>query len=49
MHQVPEEYVLFIGCLLTNRCTRLKFDGFTSDRVNVDNGIMQGDPLSMIL
>ena len=49
MRQVPEEYVLFIGCLLTNRCTRLKFDGFTSDWVDVDNGIVQGDPLSMIL
>ena len=49
MRQVLEEYVLFIGHLLTNRCTRLKFDGFTSGWVYVDNGIVQGDPLSMIL
>ena len=49
MCRVPEEHVLFIDCLLTNRCTRLKFDGYMSDWVNVDNGIVQGDPLSMIL
>ena len=49
MHQVPEDYVLFIGHLLTNRHSRLKFDRFTSDWVDVDNGIVQGDPLSMIL
>ena len=49
MRRVPEEYVLFIDHLLNNRCTRLKFDGYTSDWVNVDNGIVQGDPLSMIL
>ena len=30
MRWVPEEYVLFIDRLLTDRCTRLKFDGFTS-------------------
>jgi len=28
---------------------RLKFDGFTLEWMNVDNGIVQGDPLSMIL
>ena len=49
MCQVPEEYVCFIGRLLTNRRTRLKFDGFTSDWIDIDNGIVQGDPLSMIL
>ena len=49
MRWIPEEYVRFIGSLLTNWCTRLKFDGFTSNWVDVDNGIIQGDPLSMIL
>ena len=49
MCRVPEEYVLFIDCLLTNRCMRLKFNGYTSGWVNVDNGIVQGDLLSMIL
>ena len=49
MCRVPEEYVLFVHWLLTNRHTWLKFDGFTSDWIDVDNGIVQGPPLSMIL
>jgi len=47
--QIPEEYVLFIDRMLTGRCTRLKFDSYTSDWVDIDNGIVQGDPLSMLL
>ena len=39
----------FIEQMLMNQQTRLKFYGFTSDWVGVDNGIIQGDPLSMIL
>ena len=34
---------------VTDRCTQLKFDSFTSDWIGVDNGIVQGDLLSMIL
>ena len=49
MHCVPEEYVLFVDQLLTNRHMQLKFDGFTLDWIDVNNGILQGDPLSMIL
>ena len=49
MHCVPEEYILFVDRLLTDRRMRLKFDGFTLEWINVDNGIVQGDPLSMIL
>ena len=49
MCRVPEEYVLFVDRLLTDRRTGLKFDGFTSEWINVDNGIVQGDPLSMTL
>ena len=49
MHRVPERYVKFIEQMLTNRQTRLKFDGFTSNWVGVNNGIVQGDSLSMIL
>ena len=49
MHRVPEEYVLFVHWLLTNRCMWLKFDSFTVDWIDVDNSIVQGDPLSMIL
>ena len=47
--QLPEPYMRFIECMLTNRHTRLRFDRFTSDWVAIDNGIVQGDPLSMLL
>ena len=39
----------FVSRMLSGRCTRLKFDDFLSDWVPIDNGIGQGDPLSMIL
>ena len=39
----------FIEHMLTNRCTQLRFDRFTSDWGAIDNGIVQGDPLSMLL
>ena len=45
---IPEQYVVFVSNMLTERKTRLKFDDFTSDWVELDNGIGQGDPLSMI-
>jgi len=35
--------------MLTGRKTRLKFDDYTSDWFELDNGIGQGNPLSMIL
>ncbi|KAG2063461.1 hypothetical protein BDR04DRAFT_973926, partial [Suillus decipiens] len=35
--------------ILTDRKTQLHFDGYTSDWINIDNSIGQGDPLSMIL
>ena len=49
MRQLPESYMCFIENMLTNRHTKLCFDGFTSNWVNVDNGIVHGDPLSMLL
>jgi hypothetical protein len=48
-NKVPEEYMLFVEWMLSGRRTRLKFDDFLSDWVPIDNGIGQGDPLSMIL
>ena len=39
----------FVSQMLSGRRTRLKFDDFSSDWVPIDNGIGQGDPLSMIL
>jgi hypothetical protein len=47
--RVPEEYVQFVGRMLAERRTRLSFDDFTSEWVPIDNGIGQGDPISMIL
>jgi ribonuclease HI len=47
--RIPEIYTKFIRLLLTNRRTKIKFDDFTSETVDITNGIGQGDPLSMIL
>jgi hypothetical protein len=46
---VPSKYVNFVSGMLRGRSTMLKFDGHTSDPITIDNGIGQGDPLSMIL
>src|SRR6266481_7687843 len=40
---------MFVSHMLADRCTRLKFDGYMSDWMSVDNCIVQGDPLSMLL
>src|SRR6266481_5193925 len=40
---------MFVSHMLADRCTRLKFDGYMSDWMSVDNSIVQGDPLSMLL
>ena len=47
--RIPNVYITFITNLLTVRHTKLKFDDFTSEPINISNGIGQGDPLSMIL
>ena len=47
--RVPERYVAFVHNMLTLRRTRLKLDDHTSSWFTLDNGISQGDPLSMIL
>ncbi|OJA13662.1 hypothetical protein AZE42_13373 [Rhizopogon vesiculosus] len=49
MRRIPTSIIDFTERLLTNRKTQLRFDGFTSDWIPIDNGIGQGDPLSMIL
>ena len=49
MRKVPTKIVKFIQNLLNGRNTTLKFDDFVSERIALDNGIGQGDPLSMIL
>ena len=35
--------------MLTNRSTTLKYDGHALEPIRLDNGIGQGDPLSMVL
>jgi hypothetical protein len=47
--QIPEEYVRFMKNMLTGHKTRPKFDDYTSDWFAINNGIGQGDPLSIIL
>lgn len=47
--RIPKVYVKLIDRMLTGRKTRLKFDDFISDLMDVLNGTTQGCPLSMIL
>ena len=46
---IPEVYVAFIKNMLTGRRNGLRFDDYLSDWFELDNGIVQGDLLSMIL
>ncbi|KAJ8468306.1 hypothetical protein ONZ45_g17291 [Pleurotus djamor] len=46
---IPASIIRFVRNLLTDRQTTMVFDDFTSDWINIDNGIGQGDPISMIL
>ena len=46
---IPSKYMMFTERMLQNRVTSLKFDGFESDKHSINNGIGQGNPLSMIL
>ena len=46
---VPEGYVQFVENMLTGRRTQLRLDDHESALFDIDNGISQGDPLSMIL
>ena len=43
--RIPNVYIT----LITARHTKLKFDNFSSEPINISNRIGQGDPLSMIL
>ncbi|KIK37465.1 hypothetical protein CY34DRAFT_45969, partial [Suillus luteus UH-Slu-Lm8-n1] len=47
--RLPLALVDFTEQVLTGRKTQLHFDGYTSDWIDINNGIGQGDPLSMIL
>jgi len=47
--QIPTAYMKFVEWLLKGRKTKLKFDDFISDFINIMNRIGQGNPLSMLL
>ena len=47
--EVPLRYINFVHSMLKERATTLRFDGYVTDRIPIDNGIGQGDPLSMVL
>ncbi len=47
--RIPGKYINFIECMLNDRSTSLKFDGYISEPLAIDNSIGQGDPLSMVL
>ena len=47
--QLPEKLIAFTGLMLKNRHTTLRFADHTSEAVTLDNGIGQGDLLSMVL
>ena len=47
--RIPAKYVKFVENLLKGRRMRLRFDDYTSEPIEIRNGIGQGDPLSMIL
>ena len=46
---LPETLVNFAKLMLEKRDTILRFDDYTSEPIQLDNGIGQGDPLSMAL
>lgn len=47
--QIPSMLVRFVASLLSNRRTKIRFDDYTSETIEIINGIGQGDPLSMLL
>ena len=47
--KVPTKIVRFVENMLQGRMTKLKFDDHELGKITIDNGIGQGDPLSMAL
>lgn len=47
--RVPEKLVQAVSRVLIGRKTRIRFGDFTSEYMELTNGIGQGDPLSMIV
>ena len=49
VRQILETYVLLVKNMLTGHRNQLRFDDYLSGWFDLDNGIVQGDPLSMLL
>ena len=47
--RVPSILVRFISQLLSNRRTKMQFDNYVLEIIEINNGIGQGDPLLMLL
>ena len=47
--RIPTAYVKFVEWLLDGRKTRMKFDDFILELIEIVNGIGQGDPILMLL
>ena len=45
----PTQVINYFEAVLDNRHTVLSFNGYVSEAINIDNGIGQGEPSSMIL
>ena len=48
-HKIPSIYIKLIWKILEGKKTRLKFNDFVLELIDICNGIGQGNPLSMIL
>ena len=47
--RIPGKYINFVEQMLSRRSTTLKYNGHASEPIDLDNGIGQGNPLSMVL
>ena len=47
--QVPSVYIKLIDNMLSKHKTQLKFDNYTSEPIEINNGTTQGCPLSMLM
>jgi hypothetical protein len=47
-HHIPEVYVHFMEHLLTGHLTRLHFDDYILEPIEINNGVGQGDPILLI-
>ncbi|KAI0055079.1 hypothetical protein BV25DRAFT_1816121, partial [Artomyces pyxidatus] len=47
--RIPAALISFVERMLIGRRTHLRFDDYTSEAITIENGIGQGDPLSMVL